>query len=287
MKRVAITGSTGSMGSHLVKELEGMDLEIVTVCDEKLRVEHAAYFEAFENPEHIDVLYHLAAKSFVPDSWKYPSDYFRTNILGTSNALDFCNKYQIKMVFISSYMYGIPEFLPITEEHPVEALNPYALSKLEGEKLCKFYGDYYDVDYVIVRPFNVYGDIRNKKMLIPEIIEQIQNNHQIKIKDLTPKRDYVHIDDLVDFLSKVGFSVNRKIYNIGSGVSHSVKEIIDACQQVWESNLPVISENIERVNEIPETISDIAKAKLDFDWRPEIDLKSGLQKMKKKLKRLN
>ncbi len=283
MKRIAITGASGSIGTHLAEVLL-MSGHTVVQSENALRIENQDYFNGFENPSTIDVLYHLAAKSNVPDSWNNPTDFFETNIIGTANALEFCKKHGVKMVFISSYMYGVPEYLPIDEKHAVKALNPYAFSKLEGERLCQFYTENFAVDSVIVRPFNIYGDTKNSKMLIPEIIHQIENSETINVKDLDPKRDYLHIADFIDFLVKIGDNINGEIYNVGSGSSYSVKEIIEACQKVWGSNLKVVSEDVQRPNEIPNTVCDISKVKRDLDWEPKLDLQEGLLKMKNQIK---
>ncbi|MDA7803412.1 NAD(P)-dependent oxidoreductase [Crocinitomix sp.] len=282
MSKILITGSNGSIGSVLVDRLSAEGHELVLANNPVLRIEHKTYFEQFENPKEIDFLYHLAANSFVPKSWESPADFIEVNVLGTTHVLEFCRKNEIKLIFISSYAYGIPQYLPIDEEHPLSAANPYALSKIMGEDLCRFYGKNFGLNYLIVRPFNIYGSMQNKSLLIPEIIEQINEGEGINVKDLKPKRDYVFIDDLVDFLALVMGDINNKAYNIGSGQSHSVKELIDLIQEIWGSNLPVYSEASERQNEIPETIAEISQAKADFGWSPKFSLADGLSAIKKR-----
>jgi len=286
MKNIFITGSNGDIGSRLKTKLISEGCNVIESTNKSLRIEHANYFDAIESPESIDVLYHLAAISFVPLSWENPSDFIKVNVLGTCNVLEFCKTHNIKLVYISSYAYGIPQYLPIDENHPVLSVNPYALSKNMGEQLCEFYGKNFKLFYNIIRPFNVYGSLKNKSMLIPEIIDQIINGEFIKVKDLLPKRDYVFIDDVIDFLVLSKNKFTNDVYNLGSGQSYSVKEIIDTCKKVWGSNLEIVSAQITRKNEIPETISNIGKVKNIFNWNPKFKLEDGLLKMKTEFENL-
>lgn len=283
MSKVFITGASGGIGQRLKFALETNGDEVILPVNPSVRIEDPAYFDRIDRPEEIDVLYHLAALSFVPRSWEQPADFIRVNVLGTTQVLEFCRKYAIKIVYISSYAYGIPTYLPIDEQHPVSAANPYALSKIMGENLCVFYGKNYDLDYIIVRPFNVYGSTENKALLIPELIEQIRFGTEIKVQNLSPRRDYVFIDDFIRFLVLSKNEGSNEIYNVGSGVSFSVEELIALCQKVWGTNLPVRSKGVVRQNEIPETICNASKAKRDLDWVPQFSLEDGLRSMKKRI----
>jgi nucleoside-diphosphate-sugar epimerase len=287
MESIFITGSRGDIGSRLKAGFISLGHKVRGSENETLRIENKDYFDAIDNPESIDVLYHLAAISFVPLSWDNPSDFIKINVLGTSNVLDFCNTYNIKLVYISSYAYGIPQYLPIDENHPVLSVNPYALSKNMGEQLCEFYGKNFQLSYNIIRPFNVFGSLKNKSMLIPEIIDQIIEGENVKVKDLVPKRDYIFIDDVIDFLMISKSKFTNDVYNLGSGLSYSVKEIIDTCQKVWGTDIEVVSAQVTRKNEIPETISNMAKVKNVFNWSPKFNLEEGLIVMKDKIENLN
>lgn len=280
MESIFITGSRGDIGSRLKVDLEKRGYEIRESQNNELRIEDPSYFDSIINPESIDIMYHLAAISFVPLSWDNPSDFIKINVLGTCNVLDFCKTYNIKLVYISSYAYGIPQYLPIDENHPVLSVNPYALSKNMGEQLCEFYGKNFSLKYNIIRPFNVFGSLKNKSMLIPEIIDQIIDGSEVKVKDLVPKRDYIFIDDVIDFLMMSKNKFTNDVYNLGSGQSYSVKQIIDTCQKVWGTKAKIISEQVTRKNEIPETISNMSKVKNVFDWSPKFNLEEGLRVMK-------
>lgn len=283
MKNIFITGDRGDVGSLLKEKLKRNGDTVVCQENKELRIEDDAFYETIKNPESIDVLYHLAAITFVPLSWEKPADFIKVNVLGTTKVLEFCRLNDIKLIFVSSYAYGIPQYLPIDENHPVLAVNPYALSKNIGEQLCEFYGKNFGLSYNIIRPFNVFGSLKNKSMLIPEIIDQVILGGVIKVKDLVPRRDYIFIDDVIEFLTLSKSKFTNDVYNLGSGVSYSVKEIIESCQKVWTSDCKVESADVIRKNEIPETISSMNKVKNVFDWKPTYSLENGLKLMKQRI----
>lgn len=283
MPKVLITGVNGNIGSALKKALIAKGDVVIDLPDSAKRIQNQDYFDAIPNPDQIDLIYHLAAASFVPKSWEQPHDFLETNLMGTSRVLEFCRQHGIRLVYVSSYAYGIPQYLPIDEKHPIAAANPYGLSKIMAEELCQFYGKNYDLSYAIIRPFNVFGTLKNKALLIPEIIEQIKAGKEINVKDLRPKRDYIFIDDLIELLVLAQSHTNNEVYNAGSGASYSVKDIIDACQTVFETNLPVHSAEQERKNEIPETLCNMDKVKETFGWEPKYNFIDGIKAIKQRL----
>lgn len=280
MSRIFITGANGSIGRLLKSSLLVDGCEVIEPADEKLRIEDPEYFKGVKNPERIDVMYHLAASIFVPNSWQKPLDFIQVNTLGTTRILEFCREFDIKLIYVSSYIYGVPEYLPIDEKHPTSVNNPYALSKMLAEQICFFYGENYGLAYNIIRPFNVFGEVQKKELLIPEIIDQIVQNKDIRVEDLRPKRDYIFIDDVIDFLRLSKNSFNNEVYNLGTGKSHSVADIIAICQQIWGTDLKVISEGKERQNEISETLANIEKAREHFGWEPKYTFEEGLEQIK-------
>lgn len=223
-------------------------------------------------------LVHLAARSFVPASWTEPAAYLRTNTLGTSQALEYCRTRGARLVFVSSYMYGAPRRLPVDEAAPLEARNPYALSKRLAEELCQFYAASFGVGVSVLRLFNVYGPGQREPFLIPYLQRQIEEGREVRVKDLEPRRDYVHVEDVVDAIIRTerlpgGFHV----FNIGSGVSHSVAEIIAMMQEVRGTKLPVISEQSRRKDEIMDAVADITAARAALSWAPSHSLRAGLE----------
>jgi nucleoside-diphosphate-sugar epimerase len=273
--KIAVTGSSGFVGSHLVKRLKALN-HIVFDIDIKKGID-ITDSRQLESVEHFDTLFHLAAKSYVPDSYKDPRSFFHLNIIGTLNALELCRLYKAPMIFISSYPYGSPQYLPIDENHPVAAFNPYAQSKLISEQLCQAYNRDFQTPVIIVRPFNLYGPGQNENFLIPSIINQAKSG-KIVLKDPDPKRDFLYIDDFIDLLVKLLNVRNTdcQIFNAGSSKSFSVREIAEIVCRLINKNISIEFTNHKRPNEIPDTVADVSKAKKLLGWQPKISAEEGL-----------
>lgn len=277
MKTVLITGSNGFIGRVLKERLFKTGYEVLEMNSSQ-DITMPESFLGFEC-EKIDHIFHLAGKTFVPDSWRDPVLFYHLNVLGTVNVIDFCRRHGISLTYVSAYIYGQPQRLPICEDHPVIPNNPYAHSKFLAEEVCKFYSDQFGMSVVILRPFNVYGPGQGENFLIPLIIKQALEGNEIRLKELTSRRDWVYIDDLVDALVlSMEQSSGLKVYNIGSGHSVSVKEVIDTIQKIIGSAKPVVSESVQRKNEIEDTVADITHAAEGFNWRPKTSFEEGIKK---------
>ena len=188
-----------------------------------------------------------------------------------------------KFVFASTYVYGWPQYLPIDENHPIQAISPYNQSKILGEELCKGYHNDYGLQCIILRPFNIYGTGQNKDFLIPSIIAQLPSK-KITLENPKPMRDYVYIDDIVSaYIKAATYDVKGvEIFNIGAGVSYSVKEIADKIISLSQNKEVTVSYTYKtRENEIMNIVADIQKAKEKMKWQPTIDINSGLSKLLK------
>ena len=276
MPDMLITGAKGFIGKalsdnlrsnhHLVTELTRADGDISDPSTwQKLR------------PHQI--VFHLAARTFVPESWIYPTEFIQTNTIGTLQALEYCRKNNASLVYISSYLYGNPASLPIPETATLHTPNPYALSKKNAEDLCLFYHQCYGINITIIRPFNLYGEEQNDSFLIPQLVKQAIEQQAFFVKDLAPKRDYLHIDDFIRALLSTNELKGLHIINLGSGKSYSVQEIISIINLLEKKDYPVHSENIRRQNEIMDTVADIQLANQLLQWQPAVSIETGLHRM--------
>jgi nucleoside-diphosphate-sugar epimerase len=284
MKNILVTGASGFIGKELVKNLLKKRFKVIEFNSSAGDISELNLIERYKN-EKIDHIFHLSAKTFVPDSWENPTSFYKTSVMGTNNVLELCRDKKASLTFVSAYLYGEPEKLPISEDDNVKSNNPYAHSKYLAEELCRFYAEYYNVNITIARPFNIYGKNQKEIFLIPHIIKQVLNNDVINVKDLHPKRDYIYLDDLV--LGLVKTIDNKKhfsIYNFGSGVEISVQEIIDIIQKIANTQKVIISEKNERKNEIMNIVADISKAKKELDWTPKYNFKDGIKEILKDFK---
>jgi len=274
MTRVVVTGASGFIGRHLCPRLRGTGHD---VFETNSRFGDVGEEGTWRKIPSADAVVHLAGKTFVPDSWRDPAAFIRCNLLGTVAALDYCRAHQARMVYLSSYLYGNPQSLPIPETAPLVATNPYALSKQLAEEACRFYARSYGVATTILRPFNIYGPGQSEAFLLPCIIRQVREGKTVSVKDLAPKRDYVHVDDLVDAIARcVDPQPRPGVFNIGSGRSHSVGELIEIVQRIQKTNLPVVATGERRQDEIMDTVADVSQARSVLGWEPRRMLAEGI-----------
>ena len=282
-----VTGSKGFIGRHLVSSLKekGVTVEEIDIKNGIDLTNWEQLHDYLKNISKIDVLFHLAAIVFVPYSFKNPRITYNTNVIGTLNILEIARMYDIKkFIFASTYVYGQPQYLPIDENHPIQAISPYNRSKILGEELCKGYFHDYGLNCVILRPFNIYGTGQNKDFLIPSIISQLPSK-KIILENPNPMRDYVYIDDVVSAYIKAAIYDGNgvEIFNIGTGVSYSVKEIVNKIINLAQKKETTVSYTYKtRENEIMNIVADIKKAKEKLKWQPIMDIDNGLSALLKK-----
>ncbi|MEI6888031.1 MAG: NAD(P)-dependent oxidoreductase [Bacteroidota bacterium] len=278
MRKILVTGSDGFIGRAVVKRLkaEGFDVEGLDLTQGDIT--QVTCFDRYLEKNYFHVI-HLAGKTFVPDSWKDPASFYRINLTGTVNVLEFCRKTGAGLTYISSYLYGSPEYLPVDENHPVKSYNPYSHSKLLADNTCQFYALNFKLRISVLRPFNAYGPGQSAQFLIPEIIEMVNNPSipEVQVMDLRPKRDYVFIDDLVDAIFRT-IEGEPGIYNVGSGQSVSVEDLIKTVMSLSGITKPYKAKGAERQNEIFDLYAGIDRIRLALGWQPKTTLKEGLGK---------
>jgi len=223
-------------------------------------------------------VFHLAGKSYVPDSWNNPQDFYRTNVMGTVNVLEHCRRSDAALTLISTYLYGQPQRLPIAEDHPVAAVNPYAHSKLLAEEAAHFYERCFGLELTIIRPFNIYGPGQAASFLIPSIVRQVLDpaTEAVRVRDLRPKRDYLYVADAVSMLLASLRAGSHGVFNLGSGCSASVAEVIELVNTAAGIRKPVVSADVERPGEIMDVVADTSRAAAELNWRPSTSMADGI-----------
>jgi len=271
---VLVTGATGFIGTPLVSALSEQGCEVRPLSSRDGDIASMP-LNAADDVTHV---YHLAARSFVPESWTDTHAYYRTNVLGTASVLEFCRRTGASITFLSSYVYGQPEYLPIREDHPLRATNPYSHTKIMGEELVRYYSTQFGVRAAVVRPFNIYGPGQAASFLIPVVIRQAVSAETdvIEVADDRPRRDYLYIDDLIDLLVRVRGRIG--VWNAGSGSSVSVAEIVAAVNSLLPRPKRLVSRAHERLAEVMDVVADVSRANADLEWRPSTDLIEGLRR---------
>lgn len=278
--KILITGSSGFIGSYLLPKLNLPDNEVI-LCDLSNGVDICKWNDV-KDYKNIEIIIHLANLSFVPASYIEPYKFYKINYMGTLNMLELCRLNNARMIYFSSYIYGHPQYQPIDENHPIQAFNPYAQTKIICESLCEGYNRDFKVPVTIFRPFNVYGKGQNPDFLIPTILQQA-NSGEITIKDDRPKRDYIHVEDIVEAIIKAidikEDNASLRIFNLGTGISFSVKEVVQIVRNLFASKINYYCTNEIRPNDVLDTIADITKIKNELNWEPKISIQDGIKKM--------
>ena len=274
-KTILITGSSGFIGKHLIKKIPRYNIPIEK-NGKKIDLRDK---EKVLKIKRVNTVIHLAGKT--PYSKRLSNnEIFEHNILGTLNILEYCISKKVeKLIFVSSYIYGNSKNNPINEKHIVQPHNTYTKSKYLAEELCKDYAKKFGIKLIILRPFNLFGNLQKKGFLISNIIEAIKNNSSISITNKNNKRDYLLIDDFIDVILKmIDFDCKLEIFNIGSGKSYSFEKIIQLFEK--KSGKKIKRENkVSKDNNISKIQADISKITKKTGWHPKYNFEEGVEKI--------
>jgi UDP-glucose 4-epimerase len=296
--RALVTGGAGFIGSTLVDFLVSLGHEVIVIDNEsadcndtffwnKSAENHKLDVSDYEKTIHlyngVDTVFHLAAEARIQPCIINPLKAVHTNVFGTATVLQCARTAGVRRVIYSSTSsaYGLMNQPPLIETMPNDCLNPYSVSKVAGEELCKMYAQMYGMETVIFRYFNVYGErqpVRGQYATVTGIfLRQSRCNEPLTIVgDGEQRRDFVHVRDvaLANFAAAIcsPTSVDWKwgqIYNIGSGTNYSIKEI---AHMIGDDFLHIPP----RIGEARHTLSDSSKAFRDFSWKAQTDIKEWL-----------
>ena len=296
MTKSLVTGGAGFIGSHLVDELIALGHQVVVIdnesseCNEKFywndkadnhKLDVCDYEFTKDLYEGVDYVFHLAAESRLQTAILNPINAVMKNSVGTCTVLQCAREAGVKKVMYSSTSsaYGMNKF-PNYETDPNDCLNPYSVSKVSGEELCKLYTKLYGLKTIIFRYFNVYGDRSPTTGQYAPVIgifkKQKDNQEPLTIVgDGLQKRDFINVSDVVNanimvMLANLSDESYGQVYNIGSAENISILEIA----QIMSENYIHIS---PREGEARTTLANIDKARTTFGWGPKIKVQEWIQ----------
>lgn len=305
---ILVTGGAGYIGSHTVLALKEAGYNVVILdnlvyghrdlVEKVLQVElivgdtgDRALLDRLFKTRDITAVMHFSAYAYVGESVTDPAKYYRNNVLGTFTLLEAMLTASVKKFVFSSTCatYGIPEFVPIPENHPQNPINPYGATKLMVERILADFDVAYGFQSVRFRYFNAAGanpngllgeDHNPETHLIPLVLmTALGKRESISIfgtdyptPDGTCIRDYIHVNDLADahilgleYLLKGGDS---EVFNLGNGSGFSVREVIAAVEQVTGTSIAV-EERDRRPGDPPILIGSSDKARAILGWQPQ------------------
>jgi len=287
-----VTGAYGFVGRYLCKHLKSFGDSVVGTHIEPQapfaeiegrQLDITQYNQCIKVLEEVkpDVIYHLAGLAFAPDAEENFEKALKINVLGTHNVVRAAHILGLKCRFLfisSSEVYGkiLPEDLPISEKTPVRPFNNYSLSKLMAEEVVRRYERLGNISAVIVRPFNHIGPGQS-----PQFVEQIakitEPGTAVKVGNLDAKRDFSDVRDIVRAY-RMAAHKGEGIYNLGSGKSVSINEILDTLIKISEKKITIETDPLRmRASEVPDLFCDYSKAEKEFGWKPEVSLEESLE----------
>ena len=302
-KKILVTGADGFIGSHLVEELVNLGYNVrafvlynsfnswgwLDASPKQIKDNIEIFVGDIRDPHGVkeamkgcDIVLHLAALIAIPYSYHSPDTYIDTNIKGTLNIVQAARELGIeKIVHTStSEVYGTAQFVPITEEHPLQGQSPYSASKIGADQIAMSFYYSFDTPISIIRPFNTYGPRQSARAVIPAVITQIAaGKRKIKLGALHPTRDFNYVKDTVGGFISVVESDNSlgQIINIGSNYEISIGDTVNMIADIMGANISIETDSIRlrpEKSEVERLWADNSKAKRLTCWEPKY---GGLQ----------
>jgi NAD dependent epimerase/dehydratase len=307
MKKILITGADGFIGSHLTEALVRRGYAVrafvlynsfgywgwLDQCSDDVKGKFEVFTGDIRDPHGVkeamkgcDAVLHLAALIAIPYSYHSPDTYVDTNIKGTLNVLQAARELVVsKVVHTStSEVYGTARFVPITEDHPLQAQSPYSATKIAADQLAYSFYASFGLPVVIVRPFNTYGPRQSARAVIPTIITQIANGQrQIKLGAVLPTRDFNYVADTVaGFIAALESErcIGEAI-NLGSNYEISIGETAQSIAELMGASIEIITDEYRlrpEKSEVGRLWASNAKARELIDWQPKYGERDGFMR---------
>jgi len=280
--KVLITGSKGFVGKHLSRRLIENGTSIISSSSKNYENNlDITNMNQLQSIEKVQAIIHLAAKTGVTDSIYKPYETYYTNLMGTLNLLEFARLRNVhKFIFVSTYVYGQPKYLPIDEMHPVNPHSPYNKSKLLAEQLCQDYSHDFGIDIVTLRPFYIYGPGSRPYSFVSSAIRQINENGKVLLSGEHTKRDFLFISDFVNLLEIMldEFPNGYNLYNVGYGTSYTLREVSEILTKLLnKKKITIEYDNEYRPGDVINMEADISKVSNAFNWKPIVSIDKGLK----------
>ena len=298
--KAVVTGAAGFIGSHLCERLLAQGTHVVGIDSftdhyaTQLKLQNVAALDGQPNFElresdiaeadlagafaGADVVFHLAARPGVGDSWENFQEYVDSNVVGTKMVFETAAKSGSRVVYASSSsVYGYAPELPATESSPLNPISPYAASKVMTEALANVFTSSLDLDAIGLRYFSVYGPRQRPDMAITRFIRAIEEGNEVTVYgDGLQRRDMTFVGDVVEgTLQTALHGRTGTVYNIASGRPVALIDILEELGEVMGTavNLTRVE---ERLGDVRATWGDVERAATELGYAPRTGLREGL-----------
>jgi len=294
VKKLYITGASGFVGHHIAQIVAdgGFGDCALHPMPDDLDIRDSAALQASLASVRPDWVIHLAARSFVPDSFADPRGTLDVNLFGTLNLLCVLRdmKFRGRLLYVSSGdVYGaVPEAaLPVAESRWPEPRNPYAVSKVAAETLCLQWHRSEQLDVVVARPFNHIGPGQSERFVVPALARQVsaiaagQQPPTLVVGDIDVTRDFSDVRDVVRaYAAILGRGQAGQIYNVCSGREVTIRSILQTLCTLARVNPAVVQDSARlRPSEQRRMVADCQCLRADTGWEPTIPLETSLQQI--------
>ncbi|WP_199621764.1 GDP-mannose 4,6-dehydratase [Paenibacillus alkalitolerans] len=309
MAKALITGITGFAGSHLAEWIlnNKKDVEVYGTYRLRSRMDHILHIlndiktvecelkdshsvDEMINAVKPDIIFHLAAQSFVPTSWNSPAETLLVNQIGQVNLFEAVLKYGLDctiQIACSSEEYGhvYPNEVPITEDNPLRPLSPYAVSKVGQDFLGYQYFKSYGLKVIRTRTFNHTGPRRGEAFVTSNFAKQIAEIEKgrkapiLYVGNLQAKRDFTDVRDVVRaYWLAVERGIPGEVYNIASGTTYSIQEMLEKLLRLSPAKIKIQQDQSRmRPSDVEILLGDFDKFHRQTGWKPEIPFEQTLQ----------
>lgn len=303
MDKVLIFGAGGFVGRYLAQEFIKNGYQVVgsdkvnnDTLPENIKFIEADLLDAdvvseLVTSEQPDMIINLAAISSVGASWSIPQTTISVNVIGALNIMEAARKCEPmpKVMFIGSSEEYQESNRPISENTPLNANNPYGISKMAQERFAEVYRERYGMQIYCVRPFNHTGVGQRDSFVLPSFCKQVAEIEAsgkpgvIKVGNLSAKRDFSNVRDIVRAYRMIIESDDcTNIYNVGSGKAYGLDELLDYIVSLSSQRITVEVDPARfRPVDTPMVCCDYSKIEKELGWRPEHSIKDTLKEMYK------
>jgi UDP-glucose 4-epimerase len=290
--KILVTGGAGFIGRHLVQRLEKKKHKVLVVDNlsaksaDKTGIKNfkKADVRRYQSMKYMfrtfkpDIVYHLAALARVRESIENPKEAFTNNCLGTHNLLMLSTIHGVKkFVFMSSReIFGSAKYLPVDEQHSRYSFNPYAASKQACESYVQSFHKSQDLDYIIIRPANVFGP-GDFERVIPDFIMKASKGNTLKVFGGDQILDFNYIDNNVDGLvACLNKKVKNEDFNLGSGRGMSIMDLATFITERFGKGKIKRMPGIK--GEVDKYIANTEKAQKKLRYKPKVSFEEGIDK---------